>query len=246
MIDEILEIKLNPESIESRRDAIREAFLAGERHSELTGSDVRRMFYLYDKYYFDGYLSEYFRGRLSFRTSGRMTRTAGKTRFRPRDRSCEIAISKPLICRPFDEGRTDARVNGMPVASRTDALMRVMEHEIVHVVEFVAFGNSSCRRQRFRAIAFGLFGHTDVYHELCPAQAKPRVKYDFRPGDCVSFRYKNIRRKGIIRRITRRATVMVSHSGGSWIGADGRRYVKYYVPLSQLEPLGASLFEESA
>jgi hypothetical protein len=237
-----IDIILDHDAIDRRREAIRSGFLAPGPPKVLSAADIERLFLLYDEYYFDGYIRSYMGRNIRFRVSRRMTRSAGKTLFNAADRSCEITVSLPLISDAFRNGRTEVKINGLPTRSRTEALMSVMEHELVHLLEFMLFGRSSCRGKRFRAIAFGLFGHRDIYHELCHSES-PQVGYSFRPGDRVIFRYRNVSRKGIISRITKRATVMVRHKRGTFSGPDGGRYVKYYVPLNMLAPLENRLFD---
>jgi hypothetical protein len=54
-------------------------------------------------------------------------------------------------------------------------------------------------------------------------------------GDRVQFATAEGSLVGLLNRITQRATVLVEHPRGQRY-RDGRRYVKYYVPLGLLKP----------
>ncbi len=55
-----------------------------------------------------------------------------------------------------------------------------------------------------------------------------------RVGDRVAFTFDGARHVGVVNRITRRATVLVESSAGTPY-SDGKRYVKFYIPLTMLE-----------
>ena len=56
----------------------------------------------------------------------------------------------------------------------------------------------------------------------------------FRVGDRVTFLFEGVRHVGVVNRITRRATVLVESPAGTAY-SDGKRYVKFYIPLPMLE-----------
>ena len=62
-------------------------------------------------------------------------------------------------------------------------------------------------------------------------------KFGIRTGDKVRFRVDGASYEGFVNRITKRATVLVEDDS-SPLYSDGKRYAKYYVPISQLEPAG--------
>ena len=76
----------------------------------------------------------------------RLTRTAGTTtRFQARrGRSSppappryEIAISSPLMFQTFHDVQRPVRVNGLLCRDRVEALQRVFEHELIHLLEML-------------------------------------------------------------------------------------------------------------
>lgn len=205
------------------------------------------LFEVYDTRAFAGMLSralpEGSRGHPRIRVSNRMTRAAGKTTCRMerssqltmrRAAAIEITLSRPLLSVPVDPER-GALVSGRVCRDRLDTLLRVFEHELVHVLLFCIGADARCSQPWFRHIATGLFGHRDTKHHLvrsppAPAPGAPPI----RPGDRVRFRHDGQVHEGIVNRITKRATVLVEDPRGAQY-SDGVRYLKFYVPLPLLE-----------
>ncbi len=202
--------------------------------------DLRRLFDLYDEHFFDGLL----RGAvgcqpISFRISPRMTKAGGKTtRWTPRDPNLppryEIAISSTLLFETFAGFQRDVRVTGIECHNRLEALMRIMEHEVVHLCEMLIWQDSNCGRQPFQAIAGRLFGHTDYRHELVSPRERAAKQLGVRAGSKVGFQFEGRRYEGIVNRVTRRATVLVHDPRGQRY-SDGHRYIKFYIPVAMLE-----------
>jgi hypothetical protein len=213
-------------------------------------SDLALLFELYDAHFFAGDLGRLVRvsgAPLSFTLSGRMTRSAGLTkRYAPRARPgqpppppsrFEISLSSALLFQTFQDVERTVRVNGLVCKDRLEAAQRVFEHELVHLSEMLVWGTSNCEAARFRDLAWNLFAHTQTRHDLVTQQERARAKFDVRVGDRVSFLYEGVRHAGVVSRITRRATVLVEDPRGR-PHTDGKRYLKYYIPLPLLEKAG--------
>jgi hypothetical protein len=109
-----------------------------------------------------------------------------------------------------------------------------MEHEIVHLIEMLLWGKSSCSQPRFQAITWRFFGHTQNKHNLITPKEKALVKFGIRPGVKVRFRFDGIEHTGVVNRVSKRATVLVEdHKGRRY--TDGKHYNKFYVPVQMLE-----------
>ncbi len=204
--------------------------------------DILLLFELYDEHYFEGKLRRSVPAQqISFRLSRRMTRVGGKTtrwsdRTRRKPDRYEIAVSTTLLFQSFQDPERKVTVTGLECDSRLDGLMRIMEHELVHLIEMLVWSDSSCARQRFQTIASGFFGHTDHRHDLITPREVAVTQYGIRPGVRVRFDHEGHQLEGVVNRITKRATVLVVHPSGERY-SDGKRYVKFYVPVSQLESL---------
>lgn len=215
---------------------------------EVVGSDdLRRLFGHYDAEFFDGLLQQEVdaqaAGRLSFRLSRRMTSTGGTTaRFRRRlpaaggfmhDTRYEITVSTTLLYQTFSDLERTVKVSGVECHDRLEALQRIFEHELLHLLEMLVWGHSKCSAPRFKQLARNVFAHTDVKHELVLQRERAARHYEVRQGDRVAFEYERVQHVGVVNRITRRATVLVEDRRGQPY-SDGRRYLKFYIPLALL------------
>lgn len=120
---------------------------------------------------------------------------------------------------------------------------RIMEHEIIHLVELLQCGASSCNQPRFKALIQANFGHNEVRHELITPAEDAAVRHQVVVGSIVDFEFEGKQLRGRVNRINQRATVLVEDSHGQ-LYSDGRRYAKFYVPINQLSPISASEMDE--
>lgn len=199
--------------------------------------DLETMFHLYDRIFLMGYFESYKDLDISFRLSSRMTSAGGKTsKIRSNGRvEYEICLSTPLLFGTFLDVTRPITVNGVKCKDRLEAALRIMEHEIIHLLEMLEFGDSSCKRSRFKALVKNIFGHTDVTHRLVTPRERAHKKMGLKAGDRVKFLFDGVWLHGVIYRITRRATVMVKNDRGDYCDAKGNRYEKFYVPLGALK-----------
>ena len=209
-----------------------------------TTSDLLSMAEDYDQQFFGGHclaIARHF--GMQFRWSKRMTSTGGKTvRTIHTDRRTgrqitryEIVLSAPLLVQTFSDLQRPIRVTGMLCTNRLQAMQRILEHELIHLVEMLVWQDSCCAASRFQSIAGRLFGHTEHKHDLITQQERAAQKFNIRVGTRVVFQHEGLIRTGTVNRITRRATVLVIDPHGQ-LYDDGRRYRKFYVPLSHLRP----------
>ena len=155
--------------------------LLGVQNGTLIGlcdQDCGKAFFLYDSIVFNGALSDALENKaITFRVSRRMFRSAGLTKRKfvegnngPKNsdvtETYEIVISAILVLGADRDERALPIVAGIPCRSRLEIFQRVMEHEIVHVAEWLAWGSSNCNGERFKAIARNCFSHSDSSHEL--------------------------------------------------------------------------------
>lgn len=240
-----LQIRYNNDEIIYLRQKIKNIFVERAKYIQrnplhASSQDVKNLFYLYDQYYFSYFFSSAFLPDLRFSLSNRMTRTAGKI-ITPKNlsqlpedkKSFEIRMSGYFLSN-YDQFKGERKVNGIVTTDAVQAFQLVLEHEICHLIEFVEFGTSNCKKKRFKDLAYRLFGHTETYHELSIAKRQLEKQNQFQAGDKIYFYYHNKKKEGIIQRITKRATVMVKDSKGRYMDFKKNRYTKYYVPLDWL------------
>ena len=201
--------------------------------------DLSHLFVAYDTRFLHGLCGRLLGPRgVTFRLSSRMTRAAGKTTcFRRPDgtRRFEIAVATSILFDGFLADDPEVTVCGLPCGNRLEALQRLFEHELVHLAEWLCWDESHCGRTRFQDIAARLFCHRAHTHQLI-TRSERAAELGFAVGARVKFRYQDRWLNGRVNRITTRATVLVADpTGGLW--SDGRRYVRYYVPLGELRPV---------
>ena len=198
--------------------------------------DLSFLFTAYDTRFLDGLCEELLGPEgVTFRLSSRMTRAVGKTtRILGPDGTShfEIAVATSILFDGFQAGDSEVTVCGLPCAHRLESLQRLFEHELVHLAEWLSWDESHCGRKRFQGIAARLFGHRAHTHQLVTRSARA-AELGFTVGARVKFRYQGRWLNGRVNRITKRATVLVDDPAGELM-SDGRRYVRYYVPLGEL------------
>lgn len=206
--------------------------------------DLQNMAELYDRLFFEGHCLALARNYgIQFRWSKRMTSTGGKTvRTIHTDRGggtlqtrYEIVLSATLLFQTFGDLQRPIRVTGVLCSNRLQAMQRILEHELIHLIEMLVWEDSCCAAPRFQSIAGRMFGHTEHKHDLITQQERAARKFNVRVGSRVSFQHEGMLHVGTVNRITRRATVLVLDAKGQ-LYDDGRRYRKYYVPISHLQP----------
>lgn len=209
--------------------------------------DLKNMAEQYDRLFLGGHCLPIARHYgMNFRWSKRMTSTGGKTvRTIHADRKSgqqqtryEIVLSSALLFQTFSDLQRPIRVTGIRCTNRLQAMQRILEHELIHLVEMLVWDDSCCAASRFQSIARRLFGHSEHKHDLITQQERAARKFNVRVGSRVLFRHEGKTREGTVNRITRRATVLVADRNGQ-LYDDGNRYLKFYVPISHLRPRGA-------
>ena len=211
--------------------------------TRLHAEDVEFLFRAYDARFLDGKCGTLLGpDGVGFRLSTRMSRAGGKTtRYRRPDGTTrfEIAVAASVLFDGFRAGDPEVTVGGLPCRHRLEALQRLFEHELVHLAEWLCWDESRCSRKRFQGIAQRLFAHRAHTHQLVTRRARA-AKLGIGVGAQVRFSYRGERLEGRVNRITKRATVLVENPKGE-LWSDGRRYLRFYVPLGELQ----SVFESA-
>jgi len=216
--------------------------------TQISAEDLEFLFDQYDTAFFSGLLRKLLEsekgGTLNFTLSKRMTKAGGKTKFFKKQTKIgnklheepiyEISIAITLLFHTFSDINRNITINGIVCNDRLEALQRIFEHEVIHLVELLVWRKSSCSAPHFKTLVKSIFAHTETTHQLVTQQERAIVKYGINIGDKVEFQYKNAKYIGIVNRITKRATVLVEHEDGR-LYSDKKRYVKFYIPLSMLK-----------
>ena len=215
-------------------------FIDGPDFTRIRAEILEFLFDQYDQRFFQGQIrAAVGTAPLKFSLSKRMTRSGGKTAVftdrRSGARSYEIGVATTILFGCFDgEDHRPITASGITCRDRLDALQRIMEHEIVHLIEFLLWDKSSCSKARFHSITQRYFGHTENKHNLVTPRETAQVKFGIKPGMAVTFRFDGVQHQGIVNRISKRATVLVEDRQGERY-SNGKRYAKFYVPVQHLE-----------
>ncbi len=253
---ELCKLQYSPQQINSKRKKVRQGLLresphlSGDAITRIFRTDLEVLFDLYDLFFFRGYFRSQFRGRLLFSLSSRMNRNAGMTIYppnlqclTPEEERYELRIAVFLLF-SYEKLQRDKMVNGIKTEDSLQALQLIFEHELCHLIELHCFKVSSCRGERFQTLAFNIFAHAGSCHQLPLMPEIAAVEYGLSVGDEVSFSGEGRTFTGVISRITRRATVMVPDAGGTFQDRGGKRYHKFYVPLSLLKKKKCTLLSK--
>jgi hypothetical protein len=250
---DLLKLQIASPVIAARTAAIRQAILTNSSNirtgnfTALHIDDLRQLFTLYDDQFFGGWLQTELLAQtgteLRLRLSRTMTRAGGKTIRHQMRRpgggvatGYEIAIASRMLFMSFDQALArPITACGLPCHDRLDALTRIFEHEMIHLAELLAYGRSNCSTEPFRSLVRNIFGHTATTHQLVTPTEQAAVLHGVRLGQQVSFHFEGQQHVGTVNRVNHRATVLVESPSGTPY-SNGRRYLKFYIPLQLLKP----------
>ena len=214
-------------------------YLRAADFTRIHPQDVEFLFRAYDERFFSGQCQQVLAGRrITFRLAPRMTQSGGTTtRYTAKSGEVrfEIAIACSMLFDAFGTNDRQISVCGLDCENRLEALQRIIEHEIVHLIEQLCWENSDCTATRFQDIAARLFRHRAHTHQLITRRERAAAS-GIRVGARVIFTYEGRRLTGRVNRITKRASILVEDADGQQY-VDGVRYKTYYVPIPLLEPV---------
>ena len=249
LVDAVLSFQSPEEAIQQRVRQIHHWLLTHSRYireanyTVIHPEDLELLFKAYDEHFFAGLCRRALDGRkLRFRLSPRMTKAGGATArlvTAAGETFYEITVASSMLFEGF--GRTDRRITvcGLECENRLEALQRIFEHEMVHLVEQLCWQTSNCAAPRFQDIARRHFLHRAHTHKLITRRERA-AQSGIRVGSRVSFLFEGHPLTGRVNRLTKRAIVLVEDPEGERF-LDGRRYRKFYVPIIHLELKGEPL-----
>src|ERR1035441_2442218 len=218
-------------------------YIREANYTRIHPEDLELLFKAYDDHFFAGLCRRTLDGRqLRFRLSPRMTKAGGTTaRFvtSAGETFYEITVASSMLFEGFGKMDRGITVCGLECEHRLEALQRIFEHEMVHLVEQLCWQTSNCAAARFQDIACRHFLHRAHTHKLITRRERA-AQSGIRVGSRVSFLFEGHPLTGRVNRLTKRATVLVEDPEGERF-SDGRRYRKFYVPIIHLELKGEPL-----
>jgi hypothetical protein len=241
----VLSTQFDEAAVRERGHQVREYVLANSQvvrrpdFEEISRRDLELLFAACDRIFLNGLCGQALEGqRLAFRLAPRMTRAGGKTaRIVARNGvvSYEISVAVFILFDSFRPGERQVTECGVECANLLEALQRIFEHELVHLIENLCWAHTDCAAPRFQEIARRLFLHRSHTHNLVTRRERAAAS-GIQVGSRVAFRFEEREMSGRVNRITKRATVLVEDPAGVPY-SDGLRYKAYYVPIGLLQPL---------
>jgi hypothetical protein len=246
----LLGLRYTREQIAAKNEQIRQEIfrtsksVTSANFEKIDAKDLEQLFDLYDERFLNGWLRNAIASAagssLSFRLSSAMARAGGRTIRRSRrlrngaiTRQYEIAIATRILFMNFRHDQRPVTVCGLVCIDRLAALQRIMEHEILHLTEFLMWGRSSCNQSRFKLMAKNIFAHAASRHDLVTSVEMAAKQHSVSIGSRVQFEFDGRQLAGIVNRIHHRATVLVESKEGQPY-QNGKRYLKFYIPLPML------------
>ncbi len=152
LADEVLVRKFDPLQVDRWQREIHSQTLQLSRSidrpnfSRVGRDDLVRMIGMYDERFFGGQVLPLAKAEgISFGLSSRMTKVAGKlvTSYPNGDydgrRQFEMVLSSTLLFQTFEDSDRSVEVTGRPCRDRLEAMQRVAEHELVHLIEMLVW-----------------------------------------------------------------------------------------------------------
>ena len=182
--------------------------------------ELEVIFEAIDKVYLDNFFKTNFSGKFCFNISNRMTKVAA--RISSKKPYCQFDITFGLnTFKNFGLHNASEIVNGNLCDTHLEAIISVMQHELLHAIQCLVSGNSK-HNAEFKFLGEVLFGHKGTTHAIGHKLIEPS-SVTAKPGNIVSFTHKGEVLTGTILRISKRATVVTPTDR------------KFYVPITQLK-----------
>lgn len=188
------------------------------------------LFLLYDHYFTGHTFLGYSNGSIiNLEFSDLLTSTSGKCGFRG-NRTYVLRISTKILNNISDPGResvirrmladnqADSRLQagGITISDRLDGLMLIFEHELIHLMIFIAeVTDTGSHGQLFKQMVINLFGQTSMTHGLIAKPNNGLSKDAVKIGDIVYFTHRKEEVLGIVQKVNKK-TVQVHTDQGEF------------------------------
>jgi hypothetical protein len=158
----------------------------------ITEDMMKEIYEYYNTHFFYGLLRKQVGNKgIIFEVSNKATRAAGSARM---SIPIRVMLSEKIFSEVTEKNILSVTANGLHVTNRMDAILRVMEHELTHVILSTSDDDSHLiegHGNLFKTIVLNLFGHTATTHSLIVSKnllnkqrlSKDQVEVD----DYVSF-----------------------------------------------------------
>ena len=163
--------------IDEKRKSIYNKFIKYENSvTEITPEILRQIFDEYDKQWFNNDLNNYIKKNnvkfeffINGSTPGETFSTEGICFPSPSTTACQYKITIPRDHFGKVTGKKLVNVAGHYCKNQLECLLRVIEHEIIHLIIFMLCGDVVMTEEHdnlFQSLTLKLFNHTDYHHYI--------------------------------------------------------------------------------
>lgn len=177
--------RLPPDEIDIRRALVVNRYAKSTNLVGMNKDDLETLFNLYDDIFFENSFRGYFRDSgspFSIFFSKTLTKTAGRCTRKPRP-ICEYSIEISIkimagLFSPTATGQNVHAANGLICRTRLGCLQLVLEHEMIHLLQFIYIACSSRQEHgpEFKTLVKNIFGHTETTHDLLNALTEEQAQ----------------------------------------------------------------------
>jgi hypothetical protein len=177
---EYMSRRLAPDDIDVRRAHVVNRYGKSTDLQGMTKDDLRALFNLYDDIFFENSFNAYFgRSGSDFSTffAPKLTKTAGMCT----KQGCvyTIQISSQIMSGLFTSvGKNVHAANGLICRTRLSCLQLVLEHEMIHLLQYIwrECSSTASHGPEYRTLVKNIFGHTETTHDLLNALTEEQAQ----------------------------------------------------------------------
>ena len=197
--------------------------------NKLTPKDIRDTFRILDKVYFNKKIEKYIIDEdlhLDFKTSAKLTKSAGICKYKDKDRKCkyQIGVSSVILESLFKKGEKSFKIGGLQCNNILECYINIFEHELTHLIIFMFCPKLGLEMgghtETFKDITKNLYGHTKYKHMLLEGdyetmkKKKKELKTNIEIGDYVISKPFNGKTfEGVVKKISGKSVTLLLDNG---------------------------------
>jgi len=181
------DFKIYTKRLEIRNHVLQKYFKNNSMLTSFSGNDLKIIYHLYDQHCFNNELDKMLKEKkrtISF-GSGIISEHKAGDHCRKINHHT-IRVSSYMIGNLFSNGEKSIKANGMIIYDRFDALVTILEHEMVHLYCSLKGYTRKIRQGKgkmyysphgklFQELVFRFFGHTDFRHNFNHGEASDQL-----------------------------------------------------------------------
>jgi hypothetical protein len=170
-IDNYLEKIIDNKTIKENYLKIRKELKINIKNFKLDEFIIEKLFMIFDKLYFKNLIQDKLHNNnfdINFGISNKFKNIAGQCKYF--DNKIEIIFSSFMIDKIYNDKFKSIEINGLLCYDIIDVLIKLMEHEITHLILFIYdnYKNNikSGHNDQFKKLVYNMYRHTKITHDL--------------------------------------------------------------------------------